>query len=283
HERRRIGRVAQDEADDVLPRVARTALGEGARGAQRARRDRSGHHAQRGLGDARDRRIALGEGRQRVVGRPLGVQDAAMVPFFDAREKTAARLLDVASALDAGLPPKTALRVDEADLKDGVAAAVVRAIPGLDDVDLRILEAAERAGDLSAALRERAEAKLQHAGVARDLVRRLAYPAFVLAFAVVLSLWLASVGQAGFSSKAVTLLALAPLACAAAVVVVVRRARRDPGFDAARVPLLGAVLRDAAELPYLIALRGLHAAGVLIADAHATAAATSGVAHVRAR
>src|SRR5690606_21814585 len=126
-------------------------------------------------------------------------------------------------------------------------------------------------------------AKLQHAGVARDLVRRLAYPAFVLAFAVVLSLWLASVGQAGFSSKAVTLLALAPLACAAAVVVVVRRARRDPGFDAARVPLLGAGLRDAAELPYLIALRGLHAAGVLIADAHATAAATSGVAHVRAR
>jgi type II secretory pathway component PulF len=197
-------------------------------------------------------------------------------------EEKAERLADLASALDAGLDP--AGLVTDLDGADGLADAIAKDRRfHVDEIDRRVLDAAGHAGEIPAALRERSTAARDRALLVRDVARRVAYPITVLVGAYVLMIWLYWIGLTGIGPLT---LALAGGVLVAIVLVIRwgwRRARTDPGFTGARVPGLEIALRDAGELPYLTALRGLHAAGVLLADAHEIALRAVPIASVRGR
>jgi general secretion pathway protein F len=204
-------------------------------------------------------------------------------------EKKADRLENLASALASGLEIGTVLAtIPGAERRgalpgDGFVAALRATGFALDEIDWKILDAAERAGELPAALRERAAAARFRARLVRDLLGRLAYPAVLIAATIALVVWLRSLGFASAGGAALGL--LGALAALGAVVAwsLVRRARNDEGFQGAGLPGLRRLLRDIGELPYLDAFGGLYAAGVHLREAHEEALAICPVASIRAR
>ena len=212
-----------------------------------------------------------------------------MIPSSRQLEALAERLDDIASALSAGLDAQTILTggptaglSGEVQLgTDLVAALVARGLP-LSDLDQRVLAAAESVGELPRALRERAEDLRFRAEVSRDTMRQLAYPVFLLAASALLIVWLQFLGLGPGAGLQIMLLGGAA-ALVAGIVWIVRLSRSSPDFDGRVVPGLRNLLRDLGEVPYLTALRGLHAAGVLLPEAHMRATATSPIAWSRTR
>lgn len=205
-------------------------------------------------------------------------------------ERTADRLEDLASALAAGLSPRTILEGPAfagargpIAVDHGMVEAFRRRGLHLRDIDWAILEAAERAGDLVAGLRERADAARLEVHLLRMALARAAYPALVLVVASVTIAWVHGLGFTTRGPLALLIVAVAVFAAGAAFGYLRRRARSDPRWDGRGIPGLPRILRDIGELPYLIALRGLYAAGVRIAEAHEGALATISIASVRGR
>ena len=194
---------------------------------------------------------------------------------------------DVASALDAGLPADTILK-DQAtrsrravpSLEHGFVHALARVID-LGTLDRTTLEAAETAGQLTRALRDRASDARDGATFRKSIVRSLIYPLGLLSMAMAVVGALTSWGLAvGWLPLVLGLGLPAGLATLAAATV---WHVQTPMFRPAVWGPIGALVRDAAELPYLRALRSLYAAGIRIDLAHNIAAASSPIPAIRSR
>ena len=182
--------------------------------------------------------------------------------------RAADRLDDLASALDAGLQASTALTA--AGLTGNPSAGIVGALRelrlGLRVHDLDLLAATECAGRLPRGLRLAAAALRARRERAVRMLGRAVYPTFLVGFALLL---LSTVVPGGSRLATVAIATLAGVAIFGAFVTLrLRRARRDPGVDLRGWPVLGAVIRDASELPYLSAMHTLYGAGVSIVEAH---------------
>ena len=201
-------------------------------------------------------------------------------------ERESHLLVDVASAVDAGLTAKQILagpataslpgRSDQAEtLTQGLIAQGLQLAPH----EVLMLETAESAGTLSKVLRILSRQRSHHAERHRELRRRLAYPAFLLGFSGIVAclvVWALGTGLA-------PLLTVAGILAAAvgAGTLAVRQTLRDP--DRGWIPLVRRLILDLGELPYLYSLHGLYGAGVKVHEAHALAMKTSGVPSVRRR
>jgi type II secretory pathway component PulF len=193
-------------------------------------------------------------------------------PWVD--ERAADRLLDVASQLDAGLDPRAMLGPDAAcrSWEEAIAASLERERVRLSAFERALLQSAEHAGRLPQALRARAQARQQRAGLARELLRSGAYPLAVLSVAVL----------AASVSRVATPLALALLVLGFAAVLA-GAARALLGGSGERVPLVRDLQHDRGEVVYLEALHDLYASGVPLREAHPRALAAVPVAWVRMR
>ncbi|MBI5853399.1 MAG: type II secretion system F family protein [Planctomycetes bacterium] len=193
------------------------------------------------------------------------------------------RLEELASALDAGLSAATAATAAgiRGNIAEGVSGALGRSKFGLAEHEVELLAACERAGRLPDALRLLATVIRKRTERRRNAARRLAYPTLLVAFACIL---LVTVVKSGGPTAVVTaVLVGAVLAAAVGGGLRLRRARRDPGSDPERWPIVGKLCRDASEAPYLTAMHALHGAGVGLRDAHAIAVRSVPFAATRAR
>ncbi len=191
-------------------------------------------------------------------------------------EKKADRFEDLASSIQAGLSAGDSLGRSGAGILDALAHASIE----VDSIERRVLESAEAAGELPAALRERAEGYRRLAALQRDILGRLAYPFVLVTAAILLTFWLASIGM-GIGMTV-------PLVSGAALVLgvvgsltLLQRAHANPDFPTALGPLRPLLL-DYATLPYLSALQSLYRAGVPLMEAHDLASRTAPIGSVRA-
>ena len=189
-------------------------------------------------------------------------------------EKAALAFDDVASGLDAGLPPA---------LLGGDPGAGDRMLPGLfarrridlDRSEDLVLVAAWRAGRAPAALRHVSEQRRARALLARAVAGAMSYPALLIAVAILVSLVVGS-----------RWLPLVVLGAIAGLALAVHRGLRrlEQGRSALLgLPVFGTWALDLAELPYLEVLGGLYGAGVPLLAAHPQAVAACPVAVVRSR
>jgi type II secretory pathway component PulF len=193
------------------------------------------------------------------------------MPFL-AHTKIAEQLEDLASRLDAGL---------SSDLVPGeTLVASLRQKLALSSWEWTTLVAAEDAGSLPVVLRQVAEAQRQRAQLRRELLGALAYPALVLSLCALVACIVLASGAAPtgwlVATGSALLFVLAGLGWLAWRL-------KDPALDGDRMPFVGRISRSAGEVPYLVALRALYAAGVPLRRAHAEAAAAAPVPWVRAR
>lgn len=197
----------------------------------------------------------------------------------DRDEREALQLDDIASAINAGLPIATVLT--GADVTHGLAPAL-RQQPGLtfSPAEAAMLAAAEVAGTMPACLRRMAEQRRQRGAFVRKLVGQVRYPIVVFLVAILAALATAPIrGQSYFS----LLLTLAGIFAGLLFMAwLLRRRIRDPHFDG-RPALLGELLQDLGEVPYLQSLLGLYGAGVKVRQAHELAANSVGVPYIRYR
>jgi type II secretory pathway component PulF len=194
-----------------------------------------------------------------------------MVRFpFPGRDERAALLLDdLASALDAGLPPDQ-IGAQTALGDHAFADLLQRRGVALSTTEQRILAAAWQSGRMAPTLRLRAERRRQRAADTRVLIGGLRYPitllivgllATLFTYSVVGSIWLpigvAAVGLSmGFALRSL-----------------LRTLHTGDGV-LGRVPFVSTLARERGELPYLEVLYGLYAAGVPLLTAHPQAVAT---------
>jgi type II secretory pathway component PulF len=205
-------------------------------------------------------------------------------------EKLAERFDEIASALDAGLDVRAVLSGPataglRGRIETGLPLVEALQVRGLElgELDRQVLGAAERAGDMPDALRERADAHRTQAELARELVARLAYPAFLLCAATTLIGFLHWLGMSRIGTPAMIAWLASVTVAAVALSWFVRGVRKSPDFRWRRAGFLAPLVRDAGELPYLSAMRGLYAAGVLLPEAHAIAARACPIASTRRR
>ena len=191
-------------------------------------------------------------------------------------ELAALAMEDLASTLDAGLPMETS--ADPGGAPPSPLAALVARGVELQLSDRAILEAAERAGDLTRALRERAVSRKLRAALVRSLLASFRYPLLLTVVAVFVGLFVSSISGSGVAP--ILIAGLAPLLLLT-VAFLVRMSLRSPSSLPMRVPLLGPILRDMGELPYLQTLGGLYAAGIPILSAHPMAVGTIPVVAIR--
>ena len=185
-----------------------------------------------------------------------------------ADERAALQFDELASMLDAGLPlPELGGR--GADGERVVHEILQRRGVRLSPSDDAVLAAAWQAGRIGPALRARAEQRRRRAASFRTLLLSLAYPAALFGMSIVAAFATAPViGHHGFAIALLVLLAVLVTA-----VVVVPRGLRHGSERWNRLPIVGRIATDLAEIPYLETLQALYAAGVPIAQAHATARA----------
>jgi type II secretory pathway component PulF len=195
-----------------------------------------------------------------------------------ADERAALHLDELASALDAGLPlPSLGIRGEAGER--AVHAALRQRGVVLSATEDTVLLAAWRAGRIGPALRSQAEQRRLRAEWHRRLLGGLAYPCGLLAMIVIASFATAPiVGHHGFAIGV-----LAAVTITAAAVVVLRRGLRHGGERWNRIPLLGRLAADFAEIPYLQTLQAVYGAGVPLLQAHADAMATVPNAALRQR
>ena len=197
----------------------------------------------------------------------------------DRDEREALRLDDIASAVNAGLPIATILQ--GTDLTHGLAVAL-RQQPDLtfSRAEEAMLEAAEVAGTMPACLRLIADQRRRRAAFARTLVGHVRYPLLVSVMAILAGLATASIRGQSYTSLLLTVAGI--LLGLLFMGWLVRSRIRDPHFDGGPA-LLGALLQDLGEVPYLQSLLGLYGAGVKVQQAHELAANSVGVPYVRYR
>ena len=192
-------------------------------------------------------------------------------------ERAALAFLDLASALDAGLPAAT-FGGDPKDGDDMVALALQRRGAALDPTDDIVLRAAWRAGRPSEALRRLAAQRQQRAEFARPVLAGFLYPIALVSVAFVVSLIAARIGVTWLP----WVVGLLIVAIAAMLAFVIGELRTG-GRRLQRVPVFGAFLRDLGEVPYLDVLHACHASGVPLLKAHQEAVAACPVHSVRER
>lgn len=189
-------------------------------------------------------------------------------------ERAAMQFEDLASALDAGLP--LAAIGGEASAGDRVLHGLLqRRGVRLTSIEDAVLAAAWRSGRAQHMLRRAATRRRQHSGVLRMLLMRLLYPAGLLGVGMMVALM---TGQRGV----LLIVAL----CLGAVIgsgLWLRHGLRAGTGPWLRLPLLGPLLTDHAELPYLEVLHGLYAAGEPILTAHPSAVGACPISAVRKR
>lgn len=200
------------------------------------------------------------------------------IPTPRADDRAVMACEDLASALDAGIPPDQ-LGAPPDPQEDWAVLALQARRVALTPAERLMLEAAQSSGNLPRTLRQRAEARRLRAELVRRCLAGLRYPLVLLLMALLVSFLMAMAMRTVLPAIVVVaaLLALAALTVAGA-----RSVRQPRGF-VMKIPGFADLLRDLGELPYLQTLHGLYAAGVPLRDAHGKAAATSPVALVRER
>jgi type II secretory pathway component PulF len=191
-------------------------------------------------------------------------------------ERAALAFEDVASAIDAGLPPA---------MLGGDPAAGDRFLPGLfarKQIDLDpgenlVLIAAWRSGRAPDALKHLARQRRQRAEFARPLITSLRYPTLLVSVALLVSIFVRALP----GLHALPYWIAACVALGALGLGYVLRALGQGSPWLLRIPLAGDVASSLAELSYLEVMRGLYSAGVPLLEAHPQATATCPVAAVR--
>lgn len=179
--------------------------------------------------------------------------------------KAALALDDMASALDAGLP-LTAIGGNP-DLGDHVLLDLAwqRGIT-LTPSEKIVLEAAWKGGKASQALRGRAIDRRRKAEFQEQIWSGLKYPLFLLGLMPVAAIATYAVIGPGF---AITVACVYVLLGAVVLFFARKIGRGDANLE--RYPIIGGLLEDIRELPYLESLHALYGAGVPILEAHGTA------------
>ena len=188
----------------------------------------------------------------------LGASDENAALAFD----------DLASALDAGLPLDSL--GGNASLGDQVLVDLSRQRGiTLRPSEQAVLEAAWKSGDATAALRSRAEDRRRRAEFHREVWAGLRYPLLLLGMMPIVAAATYSLVGPNFSIG----LGIVYFAIAAIVFLLVRKiGRGDASLE--RYPIIGPLLDEIRELPYLESLHSLYGAGIPIVDAHRKAIAT---------
>ncbi|HEB53009.1 MAG TPA: hypothetical protein ENI87_07140 [bacterium] len=180
-------------------------------------------------------------------------------------EQAALAFADLASALDAGLPLEQL--GGDPRLGDQVLLDLCwrRGIT-LDPTERIVLEAGWLSGHAAKTLAERAKARTARAEFKRQMRASLAYPVTLLAMLLAAALATMSVIGPTF---AITLGSLYLLAAVVAGLLWSRWRRGAAELE--HLPVIGRLVRDVRELPYLESLHALYAAGVPIVRAHGMA------------
>ena len=182
-----------------------------------------------------------------------------------AEEKAAMVFTDLASALDAGLTLEH-LGGDAALDDHALADLCERRAVTLRPPERIVLAAAWKSGNASACLRKRAAARQRRAQFLTATQSALAYP--TLLFALLFVAALATMTFIGPLVAVVISLVYAAI-CAGSVALARKLGRGDSSLE--RLPIVGGVVLEMRELPYLETLHALYSAGVPIVDAHRTA------------
>ncbi|MEQ1630899.1 MAG: type II secretion system F family protein [Planctomycetota bacterium] len=192
-------------------------------------------------------------------------------------ERAALLMQDLASAIDAGLPPASYGGI-AADGDRQLAMLLPRRGIVLDAVEETVLVASWQSGRAPAALRRLAEQREQRAAFARTILSALRYPALLLFLSTLVSLIAARLGAAWLPFVIGSVL-LALLLFG----LWLRRAIATGNPAAMRLPLVGPLVAELGELPYLEVLHSLYASGVALLQAHPRAVLACGVKVVRDR
>lgn len=195
---------------------------------------------------------------------------SAMRAFTQTR--TAEQFEDLASRLDAGLGA-------EAEPGQQVTVAMRRRLD-LPEWEWATLEAAEAAGSLPGVLRHLAQTHRERGRLVRDLFGALSYPLLVLVLCAFVGGLVLATGAAPRAWILFTTLLVVALVALGGWLA---WRLRDPTLDGDRLPVVGRLSRCAAELPYLVALRALYAAGVPLRQAHPQAVLATRVPWVKSR
>lgn len=185
-----------------------------------------------------------------------------LLSFLSADEHTALQFEDIASALDAGLPVQ-AIGGDSAQGERVLHGILQRRRAKLTAVEDAVLAAAWRTGRAGHALRRAATMRRQRAGLLKQLVQRLAYPVVLLGMSMLIAVMTHRPLVIWFAAACVGGLFV--------LLFLMRRGLRGGTGPWLSLPMIGPLLRDQAELPYLEVLHGLYSAGEPILEAHAAA------------
>lgn len=195
-----------------------------------------------------------------------------------ANERAALHFEDLASALDAGLP--LGVLGDAGAVDERAVHTILRqrgvALTPTEDI---VLLAAWRSGRITEALRARAMDRRRRAEFARTLVAGLRYPLLIFVLTLLASIVTAPVvGHHGFTIGITVFAALA-----AAFTLGARAGLRRGDERWIRMPVIGTIASNLAELPYLETLWSMYGAGVPLLQAHTAAVAAVPVASVQKR
>tara|TARA_R110002096_G_scaffold121528_33_gene263227 strand:- start:772 stop:1662 length:891 start_codon:yes stop_codon:yes gene_type:complete len=177
-------------------------------------------------------------------------------------ERAALAFDDMASAIDAGLPLESI--GGNPSLGDHVLLDLAqrRGIT-LRTTEKTVLETGWKSGNAAAALRGRARDRRRRAEFQREIWSGLRYPLLLLAMLPVAAAATYVLVGPGFSIG----LAIVYGTLAVVTAILARKlSRGDASLE--RYPILGALLVDIRELPYLESLHSLYGAGVPIVEAH---------------
>lgn len=191
-------------------------------------------------------------------------------------------------------PPASSFREPLQQIIQGIsggstfAESVQRSGTWISAFDLALIEAGERSGRLDASFRVLADYYTDRARTARQVIGDLAYPVFLLHFAIFIfpfaqlfttGNWLRYAGQ--------TFGILLPLYCVVAVLIYAGQGKHGEGWRSLiervlhPLPLLGSGRRDLALARLALALEALISAGISIVDAWEMAATVSGSPELR--
>jgi len=179
--------------------------------------------------------------------------------------KAALALDDLASALDAGLPIESL--GGNVDLEDHVLLDLAwqRGIT-LTASEKIVLEAAWKSGNAGKALRGRAADRRRQAEFYEEIWAGLRYPVILLCMLPVVAVATYAVIGPDFAIA----LAIAYGILAIVYLIMARKlGRGDANLE--RFPIIGSLLEDVRELPYLESLHAQYGAGVPIVEAHGAA------------
>ncbi len=186
-------------------------------------------------------------------------------------------MLDLASAIDAGLPTERWGGLPQ-DGEFVLERALPRRNTPVDDTETAVLRAGWRSGRPADALRRLAHQRQQRASFARQILGALLYPVLLLAVAFLVSFVAAKLGARWLPwtiGGAIAAMALG--------IALLRRQIRSGNPATLRIPMLGPLVRDLGTIPYLDVLHACYASGIPLLQAHREAVAACHVPAVASR